>query len=657
MESESGLILRGLYDKQGALRLADPAEGSANLIRPKLPFSSTRFLRQLMILFRLQYARRLGAILILASLAGGAAAAPAFVLDGRYHELQQVKLGEDASGAISAWDTLVFLDMGRSANAGIPTEQWLAPPEERDPKVWAGIEEIARQYLAVRALAARAGGHHAPAFQRRALLYPSAVAAWIDTTVRQKLIIDPADIGRYYIATPEKYQAPARAQVRYIFLPVEDLSDSEQSRGAENQLGAIRDRIVKREITFEAAARESSKAPSAEAGGLIPEFQAGSRFQAFEAQTFALSKPGDVSPVFVGNGGVYLIQLVSKTEASKVPIDDVREEIRKRLEHTHIASYYRLLYGRLASTVFTQNFAGIWKYADLGAPIALAGERRLSRDELIRINPSVVNASYEVQWGVVTTESSNWIEGETVLADLEKRGLTNHPLLERAGRIADELLAARELLERSVDRAKVATPQAALAALTGKAADDPAAGIPMGHVIKISAIPDPEALKETGRAEVARLTLRQLGESLSIGMLPAQPSPLPYAERLTSAATQGEDELEKALKAVREAIRGSTFTDIKVRIEDVGWKDTLPGIAWDPALVGRTTGQVSRADEPGGGLNYFLIVGTKISSSSPWLKAPAALQTAAFETEKVHLFLAEVAKFAPKKLAALPEPK
>ena len=87
-------------------------------------------------------------------------------------------------------------------------------------------------------------------------------------------------------------------------------------------------------------------------------------------------------------------------------VDEIREAeaVMFQSEVPIIPIYYYV------TSSLVQPYVKGW-YADLETPIALVGEKRLTRDQMIRVNPGVVNAAYEVQWEVVFNEVSSWVEG------------------------------------------------------------------------------------------------------------------------------------------------------------------------------------------------------------------------------------------------------
>ncbi|MBI3735848.1 hypothetical protein HY256_04970, partial [Candidatus Sumerlaeota bacterium] len=199
-------------------------------------------------------------IFVFAMIAASASAAPPFVASGRVEELRKLIVAEDSGGPVSAFDVLLYLDMARRPAVAIPAAQWLATGEKRDAGTWKSIRGAVEEYLAVRSLARGAAPAEAPDYLKRNMIYSAAEAAWIQTQIieRGEISITQTDINRYYIANPQLYSSDSRAEVRYIFLPVRDMTQPADIADAEKDLKGIREKVARGEITFgEAATRFS----------------------------------------------------------------------------------------------------------------------------------------------------------------------------------------------------------------------------------------------------------------------------------------------------------------------------------------------------------------------------------------------------------------
>lgn len=579
-------------------------------------------------------APRSAAVLLLAlAFAPAAWAAPDFIQSGRAPDLDQKVLAEDALGPATALDVLCYLKMANRPEAGIPVEQWLAAEGGADAASMDQIRSAVREFLAARKLAQQGSADACDPDYRRALTHVGAEAAWIELTVQPEIQITATDLNRYYIAHSETYAAPDRAQVRNIFLPVEDMNALDQVRVVETELEELRGRILRGDLTFGEAARQFSKAPSGAAGGLLPEFTRGTHFAEFEFNAFKLDEPGRMSPVFVGKDGVYLLQLVKVVRVRKLEFEEVEDEIRRQLSRDTVASYYRFLSGKLRENVFTRDLSPLWQYQDLSAPVAVLDGRKLRREVVYRLNPGVINAEFQLQWNIIQEVTQGWLEGESILSDLEKRHEADHVYLQKARGIADVFLASQNALDARVDPAKFRALDAALQTL-GMEPGSAQAGIRQTRVIQITLAPAAEALAAPGQAEITRQTMRELSDQIQKGEIPIRPDPVVLNETLTAAVSQGQEAMDQELKRIRGLLLTSPYANVKLQIEDLGWKDSPPFLAWSPLLPSLRPGEVSPAQHIGNNAFFYYNAGVRLDAASPWLDKPIAIQSLAHDVEK-----------------------
>lgn len=135
-----------------------------------------------------------------------------------------------------------------------------------------------------------------------------------------------------YRANPADYQSPEQVQARHILLKVEPGAAAAAARA---KLDALAERARNGE-DFAALAREASEDQgSAENGGDLGYFGRGRMVPPFEAAAFALTDPGQLSPVVETQFGLHLIQLVERKPGSTKPFAEVREQIIAKLRAEH----------------------------------------------------------------------------------------------------------------------------------------------------------------------------------------------------------------------------------------------------------------------------------------------------------------------------------
>jgi hypothetical protein len=150
---------------------------------------------------------------------------------------------------------------------------------------------------------------------------PGYQLAYLVQVVRPLIQIVPADRVKFLQENKAAVAEPDRWRVRYIFIE-SDRDDEADARGAAWQrLEDLRAQIAAGTLGFGEAARAHSDASSARSGGEIPPFRRGEMFGMFESVVRGL-EPGEVSEVFEGPGGFYLVQLMEVLPAEEPSLDN-----------------------------------------------------------------------------------------------------------------------------------------------------------------------------------------------------------------------------------------------------------------------------------------------------------------------------------------------
>ena len=146
-----------------------------------------------------------------------------------------------------------------------------------------------------------------------------------------------------YKANPEAYRIPEQRRLRHVLIPI-DAPDAEVTAAkvlADLKAGA----------DFEQLAKAQSKDPgSAAKGGDLGFIQRGSTVPPFDQAAWALSKPGDLSPVVKSTFGYHVIRLEELKPASIRPFADVKPEMMakaraKLVEDARTAKFQVLMQG------------------------------------------------------------------------------------------------------------------------------------------------------------------------------------------------------------------------------------------------------------------------------------------------------------------------
>ncbi len=142
----------------------------------------------------------------------------------------------------------------------------------------------------------------------------------------------PKQIQEYYSGNTEEFAKPGLVRFRHIYF-------SNAKRGADqarDDAVAVWERLVDGEIDFETAARENSDDDVSKAhGGLESGEEAGDpEREAWLADirtALREEKPGEIAPILESPFGCHIAVLISIGPDTKVPFNEVRREIERKL--------------------------------------------------------------------------------------------------------------------------------------------------------------------------------------------------------------------------------------------------------------------------------------------------------------------------------------
>lgn len=127
------------------------------------------------------------------------------------------------------------------------------------------------------------------------------------------------EVAAYYKEHPEEFRRPETVALRQILV------------ATSNEARDVRRRLVKEPRSFEALARERSKGPEAEAGGLMGTFARGQLPQELEAAAFALPQ-GALSDVVETSLGFHVLKAEDRKAAREETVEEARPRLRALLE-------------------------------------------------------------------------------------------------------------------------------------------------------------------------------------------------------------------------------------------------------------------------------------------------------------------------------------
>ena len=537
---------------------------------------------------------RLVTALCLASsfLAASSAAAPEYALSGRADELEKSVLATLPDGALSALDISMFDSMGERALWAVPMDALLAPASLSSEPHLAAIRAVIERLVAERTLALQAGDWRPAPDRLRVMSFGAAASVWIDRHVMPGVEVRDADVHRYYLANASDYLNRRMAQVRYIFRRTDLQAPAASEAANRDLLARIALQVNAGVVAFEDAAREYSDAPSARTGGLLPPFSDGTYFEEFDDETFAMDTAGQLSNIFADKNGLYLIQLVAMRPPRNVPIGEVENQIRERLRHDHVRSFFAYELNQLSDRVGPRDFSYYWPYQHSDAPVALVGGASLGRQQMMRYYPDPTDANYQVQWDIVIGRTREWVEGEMIMQELERLGWDSDPRIERAlglaavRRMADHVMAVR------VPRSSFDTVASARRTLESDAHFSQQ--VRAGRLIQFRVTPNIESdMPESQRRAALRLTDALIAR-LELGELAVEPRPIDIDEWWRAHRVEDPATFERSLEDLKDRGEATEWENVRLRISDIGWQTPLPGSVIEDLLAGREPGDMTQ---------------------------------------------------------------
>ncbi|MBE6373243.1 MAG: hypothetical protein E7055_14375 [Lentisphaerae bacterium] len=168
----------------------------------------------------------------------------------------------------------------------------------------------------------------------------SAIQKYVDEKIRPNIKVTDADIEKFYRENQDKFKLPESVNAAHILISTMPDPNAAQKPDAAAQAKKDKEAKAKAEkilaqlkqgADFAKIAAKESACDSKKNGGNLGEFQRGMMVPEFEKAAFALTKPGELSPVVKTQFGYHIIRLNSKKAAGVAPLAQVKETIRGTL--------------------------------------------------------------------------------------------------------------------------------------------------------------------------------------------------------------------------------------------------------------------------------------------------------------------------------------
>jgi peptidyl-prolyl cis-trans isomerase SurA len=152
----------------------------------------------------------------------------------------------------------------------------------------------------------------------------------IQREIKARSAVTDEEIGEYYSKHRQDYEGQEVVQIRQILLILPKGEDPETKEKLRSQIEAIHKRLMNGE-SFQQLSAQYSQGPEAASGGDIGYIEKGMILPEVEDAAFSLPI-NKISGVIESSVGFHIIQVVDRRGAGLKAIENVREEIRGKIE-------------------------------------------------------------------------------------------------------------------------------------------------------------------------------------------------------------------------------------------------------------------------------------------------------------------------------------
>jgi parvulin-like peptidyl-prolyl isomerase len=157
----------------------------------------------------------------------------------------------------------------------------------------------------------------------------------VNREVRDKIIIPPARVRKFYDDNPKRFEQPETVRTAHILLTTRDLTTNQELPEDKNKAQrGLAEALLKRARAgedFGKLAKEFSQDPGSKERGGEYVFARGQMALEFETAAFSL-RPGQISDVVSTKFGYHIIKTLELNPAKKLDFEKVKDRIRDALQ-------------------------------------------------------------------------------------------------------------------------------------------------------------------------------------------------------------------------------------------------------------------------------------------------------------------------------------
>lgn len=157
--------------------------------------------------------------------------------------------------------------------------------------------------------------------------------------IKSRIAVTDEEIGEYYQSHRDDYEGKESVRVRQIFLNLPRDADPAEREKVRKAAETIRESLADGE-PFEAVSEKYSKGTVAASGGDIGFIERGMILPELEAVAFSLPL-NQISSVIESSVGLHIIEVTERRGAGLMAIENVREEIRGKIEQDKMEKKFK----------------------------------------------------------------------------------------------------------------------------------------------------------------------------------------------------------------------------------------------------------------------------------------------------------------------------
>ena len=280
--------------------------------------------------------------------------------------------------------------------------------------------------------------------------------AYIIRVVAPQVCISMADQVKYMQEHRGEVGDPPRTRVRYILKTTSYDESLEAQSAAENEMSRLRSAILSGETTFADAARANSDAPSAGNGGEIPAYARGEMFSIFQEYAAAL-KPGEVSEVFRGPQGLYMVQLIETLPGEEPTLEnpDHVQRIHDKLYPKAVKGQFEFATKQLFRDRHPLPDVTDWDGKHDQDVVGSVGKFRINKCSFWMTFPEIEREELKLDQTRLRDTMSAFLQREAMAQVVREGGFDNDPILQRTREIAANMARRDAFVERQYNALNV----------------------------------------------------------------------------------------------------------------------------------------------------------------------------------------------------------